>query len=178
MVRSAALLLREEGVHGTSFPKVLEHANAPRGSLGHHFPGGKREMIVDAVTWSGGLATRAMRTAQERGDSAQAIVAGVIAFYRAALEPSQFRATCPVGAVANEAFDDVELRAAVTGVFGDWRSALVAALTAEGRDDELAAELADLAIASVEGALMLCRVDRSSAALDRVASALDRQLAS
>lgn len=176
MVRSAALLLREEGVRGTSFPKVLEHADAPRGSLGHHFPGGKREMVADAVRWSGGFVTRAMDAAQKDGATAAEIVRHVVAFYRDALVPTDFRAGCPVGAVAQEAFDDAVLREVVAETIGDWRRALRSALRRDGFDAGEAEELADLAISSVEGALMLCRVDRSTTALDRVADVLARQL--
>jgi len=176
MVRSAALLLREEGVRGTSFPKVLEHAEAPRGSLGHHFPGGKREMVADAVRWSGGLVTRQMDVALERGASGAAIVEQVVALYRDALVPTDFRAGCPVGAVAQEAFDDQVLRDAVAGTIGDWRTALRSALARDGFESGEAEQLADLAISSVEGALLLCRVDRTTDALDRVAVTLARIL--
>ena len=41
MVDGAVMLLATQGVEGTSFKKVLDVANAPRGSVYHHFPGGK-----------------------------------------------------------------------------------------------------------------------------------------
>ena len=40
MVVSAALMLRERGVAGTTVSGVLEASGAPRGSVGFHFPGG------------------------------------------------------------------------------------------------------------------------------------------
>jgi hypothetical protein len=57
-------------------------------------------------------------------------------------------------------------------VFDDWREVLRAAFTRAGHGDESADELADMAIASMQGAIMLSRVDGTSAALDRV----ERQL--
>src|SRR5215211_1561249 len=124
MVTSAALLLRERGVAGTSFAKVLEHSGAPRGSLGHHFPDGKREMVADAVRWAGGAASAAMRHAAERGDTPAELFAMVCGFYRRALVESEFAAGCPVGAVAHDAFRDAPLRDAAGEVFNDWRAIL------------------------------------------------------
>ena len=168
MAASAALLLREHGVRGTSFPKVLEHSSSPRGSIGHHFPGGKREMIADAVRWAGGAATSAMRKAVERGDTPIELFSMVCAFYRRALVDSEFAAGCPLGAVAEEAFDDEALRAAVEDVFNDWRAILRQSLTSAGYDLTRAEGLAELSIAGLEGALLLARVDRTTAPLDRV----------
>jgi len=168
MVTSAALLLRERGVAGTSFAKVLEHSDAPRGSLGHHFPDGKREMVADAVRWAGGAASAAMRHAAERGDTPAKLFAMVCGFYRRALVDSDFAAGCPVGNVAQEAHDDEPLRAATREVFNDWRSIMRGSLTAAGHSKADAADRAELCIAGLEGALMLARVDRSPAPIDRV----------
>jgi TetR/AcrR family transcriptional repressor of lmrAB and yxaGH operons len=168
MVTSAALLLREHGVNGTSFAKVLEHSSTPRGSIGHHFPAGKREMIADAVRWAGSAATEAMRRSIERGDASAELFSMVCGFYRRALIDSEFAAGCPVGAVAQEAFADEPLRDAADQVLGDWRGILQQSLTSAGHDRKQAERLAELCIAGLEGALMLARVDRTTAPLDRV----------
>jgi TetR/AcrR family transcriptional repressor of lmrAB and yxaGH operons len=168
MVTSAALLLREHGVSGTSFARVLEHSGAPRGSLGHHFPGGKRELVADAVRWAGGAASAAMRHAVERGDSAAKLFSMLCDFYRRALIDSDFAAGCPVGNVAQEAYDDPTLRGAAGEVFDDWRMILVDALVADGHRRNNAADLAELCIAGLEGALILARVRRTADPIDAV----------
>jgi TetR/AcrR family transcriptional regulator, lmrAB and yxaGH operons repressor len=168
MVASAALLLRRCGISGTSFPKVIEHSSTPRGSIGHHFPGGKREMIADAVRWAGGMATAAMRRAVGRGDPPAELFSQLCGFYRQALVDSEFTAGCPVGVVALEAFDDEPLRMAVDDVFAGWRRVLQQALSDTGHDERAAEDVADLCIAGLEGALMLARIDRSPQPLDRV----------
>ena len=168
MITSAALLLREHGVSGTSFARVLEHSGAPRGSLGHHFPGGKREMVADAVRWAGGAASAAMRHAVERGDSSAKLFSMVCDFYRRALVESDFAAGCPVGNVAQEAYDDPTLRGAADEVFDDWRTILADALVADGHRRNNAADLAELCIAGLEGALILARVRRTADPIDAV----------
>ncbi|MEZ5078181.1 MAG: TetR/AcrR family transcriptional regulator [Solirubrobacterales bacterium] len=168
MVASAALMLREHGLTGTSFARVIDDADAPRGSIGHHFPGGKREMIAEAVRWAGAAATAAMRQAVERGDSTADVFSMICGVYRQALVETGFAAGCPVGAVAQEGYGDEALRASVAEVFDRWGTVLRESLRANGRDPEEAADLADLCVAAVEGALIICRVERSTTALDRV----------
>src|SRR6266545_2120650 len=166
MVQSAALLLREHGVSGTSFHRVLDDSSTPRGSIAHHFPGGKREMIADAVRWAGGAATAAMCQAIERGDPPAELFSSLCAAYRHALVDSDYAAGCPVGAVALESFDDEPLRTAVGEVFTAWRTLLRQAMTDAGHDAPAAERLTDTCIASLEGALMLTRIDRSTRPLD------------
>jgi AcrR family transcriptional regulator len=169
MVTSAALLLRRDGVAGTGFRDVVEHSGTPRGSIGHHFPGGKRQLVAEAVRWAGGLSSNALRT---KARTPEEIVTLIFGLYRRALFDTGFVAGCPVGAVAQEAYGDPALRDAVRAVFDEWREVLRASFTEAGHDDDAAAELADMAIASMQGAIMLSRVDGTSAALDRV----ERQL--
>jgi TetR/AcrR family transcriptional regulator, lmrAB and yxaGH operons repressor len=169
MVTSAALLLREDGVARTGFRDVVAHSGAPRGSIGHHFPGGKKELVAEAVRYAGGLSSRAMRT---KAETPAEIVALVFGMYRRALFDTEFAAGCPVGAVAQEAYSDPDLRETVRAVFDEWRSVLVDSLLRAGHPEARAAELADVAIASMQGAIMLSRVDGTSDALDRV----ERQL--
>jgi TetR/AcrR family transcriptional regulator, lmrAB and yxaGH operons repressor len=172
MVTSAAVLIREHGVSGTSFARVLEHSDAPRGSVGHHFPGGKREMVADAVRFAGDAAAAAMRHATARGDSPAQLFSMVCGFYRRALVDTDFAAGCPVGNVAQEAYDDEPLRQAAGGVFDDWHKILAGALVAHGRRRRDATDLAELCIAGLEGAIMLARVQHSAEPIDRV----ERQL--
>ena len=49
MIVSATELFREHGYSGTGFRDVVEHSGAPRGSIYHHFPGGKAELAEEAV---------------------------------------------------------------------------------------------------------------------------------
>src|SRR5690242_16151759 len=61
MVRGAAQLIRRKGVTGTGMREIVTEADAPRGSLQHYFPGGKEELVSDALLWAGGVAARRIR---------------------------------------------------------------------------------------------------------------------
>jgi len=53
MVFGAAQLIRRDGVASTGMREVAAHAQAPRGSLQHYFPGGKEQLVNEAVGWAG-----------------------------------------------------------------------------------------------------------------------------
>src|ERR1044072_4559582 len=95
MITSAALLIRERGVEATSLNDVLAHSGAPRGSIYHHFPGGKTELVEEATRhaarWTGG----GLSAALEAGDVATAIDL-FVASWRDTLESTDFAAGCPV----------------------------------------------------------------------------------
>src|SRR3954462_5166372 len=106
MIRSAGTLLRQNGVSGTSFSRVLEHSGAPRGSIGHHFPGGKTEMLHAAVAASGQEIGARLRSARKAGVSASGLVHAICDHFGEGLERTGFRAGCPIAAGAQEAFDE------------------------------------------------------------------------
>lgn len=168
MVTSAALLLREHGVAGTSFAKVLAHADGPRGSVGFHFPDGKTQLVSEAIRWAGGTVTRALAKATAAHRPAAEVFGLICEFYRRQLESTGYAAGCPVGAVAQESHADPLLREAVEEVLADWRRELTNSLTAAGHRRRAATELADLCIASAEGAILMARVDRSVHPIDVV----------
>ena len=64
MIVSTALLMRERGARATSLDAVLEHSGAPRGSVYHHFPGGREQLLREATDYAGEyVARRLERTA-------------------------------------------------------------------------------------------------------------------
>lgn len=49
LLEAALILFRQRGVHGVGLSEILTAARAPKGSLYHHFPGGKTELAVTVV---------------------------------------------------------------------------------------------------------------------------------
>ncbi|MER7605606.1 TetR/AcrR family transcriptional regulator [Nocardioides sp. NPDC127503] len=168
MVASAALLLREHGIAGTSVAKVLAHSNGPRGSVGFHFPGGRRELITDALIWAGENVTGSLREAADAGVDPSVVFVAICQHYRAQLVDTDFAAGCPIGAAMQEAHHDADLGPVVNGIVSDWQTALADLLVGSGRAQPEADDLAVLAISSLEGAIMVARVTRSTAPIDVV----------
>src|ERR1700720_155984 len=80
MVRSAAQLIRRKGVSGTGMREIVVEANAPRGSLQHYFPGGKEELVSDALLWAGDVSARRIRRsmAQLETRTPSALLASIV----------------------------------------------------------------------------------------------------
>ena len=173
MVASAAVLLREQGYTGTSFGDVIEHSRAPRGSIYHHFPGGKAQLVEEATRLAGGYVSAALDRAATTGDLST-VLREFVALWRVGLERSDFRAGCPVVAVANEAHDEApRLVDAAAEVFDAWHARLVQVLRGEGVPRARAERLARLIVASIEGAVILARAQRSTRPLDDVGRELE-----
>lgn len=174
MVDSAVKLLAMEGFHGASFSSVLADSGAPRGSIYHHFPGGKEELILEAVDRSGANAAAVVE--RLRGRPVPEVVSGFVAVWRAVLTVSDFRAGCSVlGATVSGGDDAVVERAA--RVFRAWEARLAEVIEEAGVGAASAAEFATLLIASSEGAVVLCRAERSFLPLERVERSLLRAAA-
>src|SRR5271156_3878382 len=62
MIEKAMLLLARKGLQRASFSEVLEASGAPRGSLYHHFPGGKSELVLAAMNEASRRAMAALET--------------------------------------------------------------------------------------------------------------------
>ena len=168
MVVSAALLMRERGARSTAIADVLEHSGAPRGSAYHYFPGGREQLLCEAVDYAAGYVAAAIADAS----SAVAMLDVAVRFYRTGLLESDFKAGCPVMAVAVEAGDpDPRTAAAVqhaADAFDRWNELIAQRLIADGVGRAKAHDLATLVIAGLEGALVLARAAGDVAPLDAV----------
>src|SRR6476469_4952230 len=67
MVETAVVLLAEGGYQATSFSTVIEASGAPRGSIYHHFPDGKDQLIGVAVRLAGDRAIALLDALEGRG---------------------------------------------------------------------------------------------------------------
>jgi AcrR family transcriptional regulator len=175
MILSTALLIRERGARATSLDAILAHSGAPRGSIYYHFPGGREQLLREATAYSGEYVARKLE--RDAGEHPLAALDALFDEYGATLMATDFRAGCPVVAVAVESpADGPDLRDCTRDAFERWRRAIGRALSARGIDAARADELAINAIAAFEGALVLCRSYRDLEPLERVRDELHRQV--
>ncbi|HWE33145.1 MAG TPA: TetR/AcrR family transcriptional regulator [Solirubrobacteraceae bacterium] len=175
MIESAALLIRERGVQATSFSDVLAHSGAPRGSIYHHFPGGKAQLVEAATRYAGEFTAAGLASALSEHDPVQAIKR-FCELWQRILERSDFADGCPVVAVTLEGESSPAARVAAAGAFAAWEQLIAGALIPHGVPSERAAGIASLVIAAIEGGVVLARAERSTAPLERVAAELERLL--
>ena len=173
MVDGAVLLLAKRGLHGTSFADVLALTGAPRGSIYHHFPDGKDQLVGSAVELAG---ARALALLDDKaGDSAFEVAEFFLAMWRSVLTRGRYEIGCAVLAVT-VATDSPELLDLTAAVFRGWRQRLAELLAQGGLPGPVAAQFSATLIASSEGAVVLSRAERSTEPFDLVAGQLLDQI--
>jgi TetR/AcrR family transcriptional regulator, lmrAB and yxaGH operons repressor len=163
--------------------ELLAQANAPKGVLYHHFPGGKHELAVAAVQLSAADMNAYLRKTFEpapskvRDDGKPADLAIVLVRWfdmsARVLDAEHYERGCPLATVALETTAaDFALREALAQAFTGVRATLSQCLVAQQRSPQEAEALATLLVAAYEGALMQARVEQSPKPLRATALAL------
>lgn len=176
MVNTAATLFQKQGYAATGWRQVIADSETPWGSQSHHFPDGKEELAVEAIERSGAIYAQLVRQVFASGHPADSmrswsVLAGQV------LEQSAWAEGCPVATVALELAHTCEpVGEACRDALRSWRAGIAAGLIAAGANASRADELAMVILASVEGALLLARVERSSDPLRLVGEDLASRL--
>ncbi len=172
MLISAAEVLRERGAAGVTIDEVLARSGAPRGSVYYHFPEGRNQILTEALQYAGEALTEVIDEAAAKGG--MYLVRQFVEFWEDLLVESDFTAGCPVVAAAiGSADDEPQLTTVAGNIFRRWRDALTRAFVSDGFDEPCAASLAITCIASLEGAVVLCRSTRSVDPLRDVAEQVE-----
>ncbi len=173
MVWAAAKLFRRQGYSGTGLRDILAASGAARGSLYHHFPGGKEEIGAAAVTAAGSLVTETFQELANLSDSPADFLRRYTDLLVRWLEASKFRDGCPITTTLLETTPgSAAITAAGRAVFDDWSGVMEMLLARHGWPAERIAPTATAIIAGLEGALMLARVRGSSQPIRDTAEAL------
>jgi AcrR family transcriptional regulator len=167
IVAASAELFRRQGYAGTGVKQITTLAGAPFGSLYHFFPGGKEQLGEEVVRHTGALYLQLIESVL---DGAPDVAAGVEAFFAGAarhLRETGWADASPIAALALEAASTSEpLRRATAETYERWSAALEARFAHAGIAGERAGALALAVLASLEGAFVLARATRSTAALE------------
>jgi AcrR family transcriptional regulator len=179
LLGGARQLLAEKGYAGMELRDVAERGKAPRGSIYHHFPGGKVQLAREAAELEGTTIRDLIeRSLEQRGLKETLAMFGEIFRRRVVDHPE--RIGCPVAAAALARPEDPELAAVATAAFQSWERPIAAALRDEGVGRKDAETFAALVVSTVEGALLRARAAGSTDPLDSaiggLGQALDRLL--
>ncbi|MFF4055395.1 TetR/AcrR family transcriptional regulator [Streptomyces sp. NPDC001668] len=175
MVFSAAQLIRRDGVAATGMREVAAHAGAPRGSLQHYFPGGKEQLVNEAVGWAGRYAgNRVARfLAALPQPTPSGLFAQMVRQWTDEYENAGFAGGCPVAAATvGWAESTASTRTAVAEAFATWTGPVSRALTDMGVPEERSDALATLMVSALEGAILMARAQRDVRPLTTVAREL------
>jgi AcrR family transcriptional regulator len=182
IIDASAELMRLRGYNATGIKQIVAAAQAPFGSIYHHFPGGKEQLGAEAVRASGKLYERLIGAVF---DPAPDLPTAVRMFFAGAgehLTETGYEDACPIATIALEVSSTSEtMRIACADVFDSWVRAGMPRFTAAGLSDAAARELVVAMICALEGAFVLARASRSTEPLrvagELTAQAVERELA-
>jgi AcrR family transcriptional regulator len=175
MVKSAASLISTRGLNATSFSDVLAASGAPRGSIYHHFPDGKRQLAEDAIRFTSERVLAHQRLAD--GGSPSEILGRFVAMWRDVVAATNGAGGCVVAGVTIDTGSSSDGLIDVAGeTFRAWIGLLARQLSGAGVSPVRAKAIATATLAGMEGALILCRAEGNTKPLDTVAEELLRLL--
>src|SRR5262245_48650995 len=156
MVTTTAKLLRRQGYQATGLNQIVAEAEAPKGSIYFHFPGGKEQLAAEAIAASAEYLDRALRSC-ERATAVESIDE-YIARTAALLERTNYADGCPIATVVLEAAVTSEaLRKACADAVQLLLSRITGWLERDGFSVDAAHQRAQLVYAALEGALIFAK---------------------
>ena len=181
IVDASAELFRRQGYTGTGLKQIVAEAEAQLGSLYHFFPGGKEQLGVEVVKWSGLLYQRLVEGFMVAAPDVVTGVRNVFAGAAETLRQTGYADACPIETIALEVASTNEpLRRATADVFESWIESGRKGFRRAGIGDDRARSLAIGLISALEGAFVLSRAMRSTEPLqtagEMVAEAVERAL--
>ncbi len=175
LVRSAVRLFRRQGYAATGIQQILVLSGAPKGSLYHYFPGGKEAIGKAAVELAGEMVAETLKRLAAKHRSPSAFMVAYCRQYADWMEESDFQSGCPIATTLLETAPTSEpITAAGLAAVESWIEIIATVFKRSGIEARIANQRAELAIAAVEGALILSRVTRSSKPILNVGRTLSK----
>lgn len=173
LIRAAVALYQTRGYHATGVAAILDAAGVPKGSMYHHFPGGKQALTIAAVDQlAEDMETRFAR-ALDGDASAETQVHRLFTDTAAWLESHDYAQGALLSLLAQEvAPAETALRARIAQAYRDATARLATALESGGA--EMPEELATTVLAALDGGIARARAQRSTVGLHRAGEMLAR----
>jgi TetR/AcrR family transcriptional repressor of lmrAB and yxaGH operons len=170
LIITAANLFRKKGYAATGLNEILAGSGAPKGSLYHYFPEGKDALGAAAVTAAGTVVAKTLAGLRAESDDAGQFINRYCELLAGWMEGSGFQSGCPIATTVLETCpNSAAIQQASKAVFESWITVIAHVFIDDGLDHAQAEASAELTIATIEGALILCRVQCSADPIRRIA---------
>lgn len=159
IVQTAAILFRKQGFAATGVNQIVEISGAPKGSLYHHFPGGKEAIGEAAVMWASERVKHTLSMLAHEVSGPGELIRRYALLLGGWMEKSSFKDGCPISTTLLETTPECDgIRGAGETAFAEWALIFSQALEAAQVPPPRARRLASMAIAVIEGSLIQARV--------------------
>ena len=166
ILEAAAQLFEKQGYNATGLNEIICESGAPKGSLYYYFPEGKEQIGAETALWSAAQMVERIRYGLSQADNPGEAVRALGFGIADAIEQAGFAAGGPLMMLAAEsAVSSERLNTTCRDAYG-----LMQAVFSEkfaGNND-----LAQFVLSSLEGAILLSRVNHSGDPLRKAAEFL------
>jgi TetR/AcrR family transcriptional regulator, lmrAB and yxaGH operons repressor len=177
IILAACRLLEKQGYPATGLSEIVKESGSPKGSLYYYFPGGKEQIVSEAVLFAGNILVERMRDELSKYDNPIQALYEYIMKLAGKVEEKNFFASNPLTIVAVEAAGTSErISQACQDVYAQIQEVLQEKMVCCGLSETEAARQATLTLASLEGSIILSRVYRTSDPLRTLAEHLKDSL--
>lgn len=177
IINIATSLFQQKGYKGVGLNEILNACNISKGSLYHHFPNGKEELLITCLQALKEVITTDIEVIFERYPSAQegikAMIEKLVVHYEtegtitgytfSSIVSEMASLSEPVRQACEELYKKIEII---------YRNKLVS----DGYSKETAYTIALMITASIEGAMMLCLTEKASEPLRVISLVLPKIL--
>src|SRR3954452_20658377 len=167
IMETTAELFRRHGYTGTGLKQIVAEANAPFGSIYHHFPNGKAQLGEEVIRSSGRMYFELFEAIFDAAPDVVSATGDFFVGVAETLRQTDYADACPIATVALEvASPNWPLRQATADVFDSGIDGATRRLVDAGLPKKRARELAIGFLAALEGAFVLSRATKSTEPLE------------
>ena len=166
LIRAAVALFQERGYYGVGVSEILTLAEPPKGSLYHHFPGGKQDLAIAGANWLTSEIVSFVREARKTGAKTRELLKSLFKRYGYWLEQEEWRQGTLLSVLAQEvAQKEPDLTATLSENYDRLAGELAKCLIQDGVPKRSAKRLAHFIFSALEGAITLAKLTQSKAPL-------------
>lgn len=156
ILKTASKLFQIQGYHATGLNQIIIESRSPKGSIYHHFPGGKEQIALEAVHFTSEIVQEKLKTLLTSiADPIEAIQSVVQHLADNFGRPEDIEGV-PIGLIALETSAISEnLRSACSDAFRSWQDLFKKKLLDNGYSISDSTELSIVIQCMLEGALTI-----------------------
>lgn len=174
LIETASRLFRRQGYHATGLAEILAEAGVPKGSLYHHFPGGKPDLGRAAARWAGEWFAAEIDRIFGQAASLDEATGALCERVARVFEKSGLWEGCPITGTLLDGPPDEGFRAEARAIFELWRAAGRRHAARLGLREAEADDRIEALLIAIEGAWVTARVMGSADPIRRVPRILAR----
>ncbi|NSX53407.1 TetR/AcrR family transcriptional regulator [Parasulfitobacter algicola] len=176
LVHAASDLFRQNGYAATGLSEILKRAGVPKGSLYHHFPGGKDDLAIAAAQLAGKHLRTLIEAAFKDVDDFNAGIETVCNAIADLFEKSGTWTSCPITTTLLDGKAKPDFIATADEIFASWRQVCFDNARRFGHSDAAANDISRTTLMLLHGSWIAARAENSAASIRQVPRLLDIQI--